>query len=89
MLSASELDMVTRVQILDTADYFSYSYNTLRKDRNYSLYSYVQIVRLTGLFSLNSATSLGEGKFNTFKIHWKIELVSYPACVEGVGKYKL
>ena len=43
-------------------------------------------MRQTGFFSLGEATSLGEGKLwiQTFKLRLKIDLVSYPARVEGL-----
>ena len=39
-------------------------------------------------FSLGEATSLGEGKlrFKPVKLRLKIDLVSYPARAEGLGK---
>ena len=40
-------------------------------------------------FSLGEATSLGEVKseFKPVKLRLKIDLVSYPARAEGLGKY--
>ena len=44
------------------------------------------------LLSLGAATSLGEknnnSEFKPVKLHLKVDLVSYPARVEGFGKYK-
>ena len=42
-------------------------------------------------FSLSEATSLGEGnsEFKLFKLRLKIDLVSYSARAEGLGKYDI
>ena len=57
------MDTATRVQILDETDRISYSTNTLGKGMNPVILppAMGKIVRQTGFFSLDEATSL-EGK---------------------------
>ena len=73
-----EIDIIVWISIL-------YSINILRKPNN-SPSNYVYIVGQTGLFNLAMATGLGEGKLwiETMKLCLKIDLMSPPACVEGL-----
>ena len=59
------MDTATRVQILDVTDCISHSTNTLGKGMNPIILLPVmdKIIGKTGFFSLDEATSLGEGKF--------------------------
>ena len=79
------MDTATRVQILDETDCISHSTNTLGKGMNPIILP--PIVGQTGFFSLGEATSLGEGKLKPVKLRLKIDLVSYPARAEELGKY--
>ena len=69
---------------------------------NYSTSSYGLIRKQTGIFNLGTVTSLEDRKrqihtsccpgerwaeFKLFKICIKIDLVSHPTIVEGLGKY--
>ena len=58
------MDTATRVQILAETDCISHSTNTLEKGMNPIILSPAmgKIVGLTRFFSLDEATSLGEGK---------------------------
>ena len=64
----------------------------LEKDMNLllSLSSYGEIVGQAGLFNQGMSTSGGEknSDFKSVKLSLKIDLVSHPASVEGLGKYK-
>ena len=71
------MDTVTQVQILDEAVCISHNANTLgRYESNYLAIR--EIARQTGLFSLDMATSLGEGKL-WIQFCLKIDHVSHPA----------
>ena len=61
-LASLEMDMVTRVQILDEVFWFSHRANILG-ERYES--SYVQIVGQTVFFNLGMATGIGEGKLHS------------------------
>ena len=85
------MDTATRVQILDETDYILHSTNNPweRYESNYSPSSYGQIVGQTEFFSLGEVTrkEMENSEFKPVKLHLKIDLVSYPARAEGLGKY--
>ena len=84
------MDTAIRVQFLDKTDCISHSINLLGKGMNPIILppAMGKIVGQTRFFSLGEATSLGEGKLisNLLNSVLKIDLMSYPARAEGLGK---
>ena len=82
------MDTSTRVQILNDTDCISHCTNTLGKGMNPIILppAMGKVVGQTRFFSLGEATSLGEEKLwiQTCLTLLKIDLVSYPARVEGL-----
>ena len=74
------MDTATRVQNLDEAVYISHSTNTLRTGMN-------PIILRVGSFGL--VRQLVEEKENSeckpVKLHLKTDIVSHPACAEGLA----
>ena len=85
------MDTATRVQILDEADCISHCTNTLGKGMDPIILPPAMSKRLGRLRSSALVWQLvwekENSEFQPVKLRLKIDLVSYPAIAEGVGKY--
>ena len=90
-LSSQEMETTTRVQILDQANCISHSTNTLGKGMNPIIFPPAMGKQQGRLGSTALVRQLIQEKENSelkpVKLRLKIDLVSYPARAEGLGKY--